>query len=61
MSARPMTAAFPPSGCAHCGLARDGHFQRWTDAAGWHKWEPPTKEAIRERLLERYETRRTTP
>lgn len=40
----------PPSGCQHCGLGKRLHFQRWTDAAGWHKFEPPTKEKIRERM-----------
>lgn len=48
-------AEFPPSGCAHCGLGRYLHFQRWTDAAGWHKYEPPTSAQIKARMRDRYE------
>lgn len=44
----------PPSGCEHCGLGQRLHFQRWTDAAGWHKFVPPTKEKIAERMRLRY-------
>jgi hypothetical protein len=52
MAARP-ESEFPPSGCRWCGLDRRLHFQRWTDAAGWHKWEHPTQEQFKARMLER--------
>lgn len=56
MPGRP-ESEFPPSGCRHCGLDRRLHFQRWTDAAGWHKWEHPTQEQIKARMLERRDAR----
>lgn len=52
-----MSADRLPSGCAHCGLERHLHFQRWTDAAGWHKWTEPSREQIRDRMRQRYAER----
>jgi hypothetical protein len=49
----------PPSGCHHCGLARRLHFQRWTDAAGWHKFTEPSRELIAERMRAKYASRAT--
>ena len=48
---------YPPSGCQHCGRRRLDHCGRWTDAAGWHKFEPPTKETIAERMRAKYAAR----
>ncbi|MEV1168573.1 hypothetical protein [Nonomuraea sp. NPDC049784] len=39
-----------PNGCRWCGLAQRDHFQRWTPAAGWHGWTPPTQEQIKQRM-----------
>jgi hypothetical protein len=43
----------PPSGCRHCGLAEQGHFQRWTRDAHWHFWAAPTLEQIKQRMWSR--------
>lgn len=51
----------PPSGCHHCGLRELEHFQRWTDAAGWHKFTEPSRELIAERTRARYAGRGATP
>lgn len=48
-----MTTTPEPSGCAHCGAARRGHFQRWKDGIGWHRWTAPTQQQIKERMLAR--------
>ncbi|MET8864653.1 hypothetical protein ABZW11_17085 [Nonomuraea sp. NPDC004580] len=50
-----MTVA-PPSGCAHCGIEQRHHFQRWTDAAGWHSYTPPTQQQIKDRMRARRST-----
>lgn len=42
-----------PSGCRWCGLEARGHAQRWKPPVGWHKWEPPTPEQRKERMLAR--------
>ncbi|MEV0379766.1 hypothetical protein [Nonomuraea sp. NPDC050643] len=42
-----------PSGCRWCGLAQRGHCQRWTRAAGWHGWTPPTQDQIKQRMKAR--------
>lgn len=52
---------YPPSGCHHCGLCKLGHFQRWTDAAGWHKFTEPSRELIAERMRAKYASRVATP
>lgn len=57
MSARP-DADYPPSGCRHCGLAKRLHFDRWTDAAGWHEFTAPSRELIAERMRAKYAGRR---
>lgn len=50
---------YPPSGCRHCGLAERLHFDRWTDAAGWHAFVEPSRELIAERMRARYAGRAT--
>lgn len=42
-----------PSGCQHCGVERQEHFQRWTTGAGWHKWTAPTQAQILARMKAR--------
>ncbi|MFF4933319.1 hypothetical protein ACFY2H_31175 [Streptomyces griseofuscus] len=42
-----------PTACRHCGLDRDGHFQRWTTDAGWHTWTVPDQALIKARMLAR--------
>jgi len=54
MSVRPDC---PPSGCHHCGLHRRLHFQRWTDAAGWHGFTEPSRERIADRMRAKYADR----
>lgn len=42
-----------PSACGHCGIPRRPHAQRWTAAAGWHAWQPPTDAQILARMRAR--------
>lgn len=45
---------FPePSGCRWCGVNEREHMQRWKPPVGWHKWEAPTLEQRKERMLAR--------
>jgi len=46
-----------PSGCTHCGLEQRDHGQRWTTAAGWHRYTPPTQQQIKDRMNARRSTR----
>lgn len=58
------TAPHPPSGCRWCGVDLRAHFQRWTDAVGWHGWTPPTDAQTKARMLARRADRitaRSTP
>ncbi len=49
-----------PGGCRWCGLEAREHAQRWKPPVGWHKWEPPTSEQRKERMLARRRRRRGT-
>ncbi len=42
-----------PSGCRWCGIGKRRHGRQWTDDAGWHPWEQPTREQIKARMLAR--------
>lgn len=42
-----------PNGCSRCGIPKDKHGRQWTLSAGWHPWNPPTDEQIKERMLRR--------
>lgn len=42
-----------PNGCRWCGLDARGHFQRWKEPVGWHKWTAPTDAQRKERMLAR--------
>jgi hypothetical protein len=46
-------AATDPSACRHCPETERGHFQRWTDPVGWHRWTAPTQEQIKARMTAR--------
>ncbi|SFK75076.1 hypothetical protein [Streptomyces pini] len=48
-----MSALPTPFGCRWCGIEKRPHFQQWKAPVGWHKWERPTDEQIKERLLAR--------
>ena len=48
-----MPALIEPSACRHCNRPRQEHFQRWAQEAGWHGWEQPTQQQIKERMLAR--------
>lgn len=39
-----------PSGCRWCGVPEREHLQRWKKPVGWHTWEQPTQEQIKERM-----------
>lgn len=52
-------AAVEPSACRHCGIPDREHMQRWTTAAGWHMWVPPTKPQVLARMLMRRTQRAT--
>lgn len=45
-----------PNGCRHCGIAERGHARQWTEAAGWHQWQPPTNAQIKARMKARRDT-----
>lgn len=42
-----------PNGCTHCGIEARDHANRWTQAAGWHRWTPPTDAQRLERMRAR--------
>jgi hypothetical protein len=42
-----------PSGCRWCGVDEREHMQRFKPPVGWHKWEPPTLDQRKERMLAR--------
>lgn len=42
-----------PGGCRWCGVGEREHMQRWKPSVGWHKWEAPTLEQRKERMIER--------
>ncbi|MFF9785693.1 hypothetical protein [Streptomyces nigrescens] len=46
-----------PSACRYCAIGRREHAQRWTAAAGWHQWTPPTQQQIKDRMLARRRAR----
>lgn len=48
-----MTDRSAPNGCQHCGVAERDHFQRWTDAAGWHGYTLPTDAQRKDRMIAR--------
>lgn len=42
-----------PFSCAHCGIDRRPHTQRWRGGVGWHQWQRPTQATILARMLMR--------
>lgn len=45
-----------PMGCRWCGLDQRPHFQQWKPPVGWHTWEQPTQQQIKQRMQDRRET-----
>lgn len=45
-----------PNGCQYCGIPRREHGRQWTPPNGWHHWEPPTQEQIKDRMKVRQAT-----
>jgi len=39
-----------PMGCRWCGIDQRPHAQQWKPPVGWHKWEQPTQQQIKERM-----------
>ncbi|ACX71162.1 hypothetical protein pZL12.85 [Streptomyces phage ZL12] len=39
-----------PNGCRHDGIDQRAHARQWTPEAGWHTWEQPTQEQIKDRM-----------
>ena len=48
----------PVEGCAHCGIAKREHYQRWTIGVGWHAHVPPDPVLLRRRMWYRRTVRR---
>lgn len=42
-----------PNGCRWCGINKRPHARQWTQEAGWHSWEQPTRDQIKQRMLAR--------
>lgn len=42
-----------PNGCRHDGIDQRTHARQWTPNAGWHTWEQPTQEQIKDRMRAR--------
>ncbi|MEU4738136.1 hypothetical protein [Streptomyces fradiae] len=42
-----------PMGCALCGINRRGHGRQYTETAGWHAWQQPTQQQIKDRMYAR--------
>ncbi|GHC36729.1 MULTISPECIES: hypothetical protein [Streptomyces rochei group] len=42
-----------PMGCAACGIARRDHGRQHTESAGWHAWQQPTQQQMKDRILAR--------
>lgn len=46
-----------PMGCRWCGLDKRPHMQQWSPPSkggpGWHVWEQPTQQQIKDRMLAR--------
>jgi hypothetical protein len=49
----------PPNGCRWCGVEARIHFQRWKPPIGWHRWEAPTAEQRKSRMIARRERQNT--
>jgi hypothetical protein len=49
-----------PAACRHCPHPQREHMQRWTAAAGWHRWTEPTDQQRLARMRERRNARKAT-
>ncbi|MFF6866679.1 hypothetical protein [Streptomyces ardesiacus] len=45
-----------PMGCAECDIDRDRHARQYSETAGWHTWQQPTQQQIKDRMRARRET-----
>ncbi|MGK9463931.1 hypothetical protein ACSLFT_28455 [Streptomyces sp. G6] len=43
-----------PSGCRWCGIDKRGHGRQHSKSVGWHAWEQPTQEQIKDRMRARH-------
>lgn len=48
-----MTGPLNPMGCAACGIDHRGHGSQYTKTAGWHTWQQPTQQQIKDRMRAR--------
>jgi hypothetical protein len=48
-----------PNGCRHCGIGERGHGRQYTEPTGWHQWQQPTPQQVKNRMRAR-RTARTT-
>ncbi|MFE1515730.1 hypothetical protein ACFW9I_02675 [[Kitasatospora] papulosa] len=46
-------ATTTPNGCRRDGIDRRTHGRQWTPEVGWHSWEQPTQDQIKERMRAR--------
>ncbi|MEU8469556.1 hypothetical protein AB0F30_16810 [Streptomyces sp. NPDC029006] len=42
-----------PMGCRWCGIDQRPHARQWKPPVGWHAWEQPTQQQIKDRMLAR--------
>jgi hypothetical protein len=42
-----------PNGCRWCGIDERSHARQWQPDTGWHAWEQPTQQQIRDRMTAR--------
>src|SRR4030095_12667401 len=42
-----------PGGCRYCGLGLREHGWRWMPSIGWHRFENPTVQMVKERMVQR--------
>jgi len=49
-----VTSSIPaPTGCGFCGIDQRGHGRQYAEPDGWHQWQPPTQQQIKDRMLAR--------
>jgi hypothetical protein len=49
-----MAARTPnPMGCRWCSIDQHGHGRQYVEPIGWHQWQPPTQQQIKNRMLAR--------
>ncbi|MCX5000896.1 hypothetical protein [Streptomyces longwoodensis] len=48
-----MKSTLNPNGCRWCGIDQRGHGRQHTAPVGWHAWEQPTQDQIKQRMKAR--------